>query len=167
MHLLTKEGFAKLKESLLELQSRRPIVVQAIQEAKEQGDLSENAGYHISKADLRNIDKRIDEIQNILQTHPVKTTSKDKKVSFGVYVKVLELKQNQERVFRIVSEHELTLIKETDVDLLTSKSLVAKALIGRGLDEEVIIETHAGTREYKILDLSDTLHEFDLNSKNT
>ena len=158
MHLLTKEGCAKLKESLLELQTRRPIVVQAIQEAKQQGDLSENAGYHISKADLRNIDSRISEISQILQAYPVVShATKEDKVNFGMYVKVLELNQNKERIFRIVNEHELRFLEETNVELLTSKSLVAKALIGRGLTEEVVIETHAGTREYKILNLSATL----------
>lgn len=153
---ITQDGFAKIRATLLELIKRREITLHALQEAKEQGDLSENAGYHIAKSDLRNIDKRLNELQNIIQTHTVPAIH-GQAVEFGVYVKVIELTQNKESVFKIVSEHEISFEKEPHVTLLSNKSLVARNLLGKKKDEIIDIETHAGTRSYQILDFSATV----------
>lgn len=148
---ITQDGLAKIRAALSELIKRREITLVALKEAKEQGDLSENAGYHIAKSDLRNIDKRLNELQNIIQTHAVPSITGNM-VEFGMYVRVLELNQNKEYIFRIVSEHEISFEIASHVTVLSNKSLVARNLLGKAKDEIIDIETHAGTRSYHILE---------------
>lgn len=156
MKLLTSEGHKRLKVAIAELQKRRPIVMAAIKESREQGDLSENAGYHISRAELKNIERRLQELQEILLSHPIAIHADTNAIAFGHYVKVLEVTQDKERIFHIVNEHERSLLESDvheNVTLLTSKSPVAQALMGRAVQDIIDIETHAGTRSYEILQI--------------
>ncbi len=148
---ITKDGLDKIKSTVSELIKRREVTMESFKEAKEQGDLSENAGYHIAKADLRKIEQRLNELQNIIQTHTV-PVSHGKTVEFGSYIKVLELTQNKECIFRIVSEHEISFDKESHVTLLSNKSLVSRHLLGKTKEDIIDIETPAGMRSYQILD---------------
>ena len=109
--LLSEEGLEKLNAELRELiDVKRPEIIKAIQEAREQGDLSENADYDAAKNQQGEIEKRIQEIKNILTNYELineaNDTTSNEKVKVGSKVKILDLSDNEEYEYEIVGEVE-------------------------------------------------------------
>ncbi len=148
---LTRAGFNRLDTELKKLKSvERPAVIQAISEARELGDLSENAEYHSAREKQSFIEGRIKEIESILglaQVIDPKTMSGS--VKFSATVKIVDVDTDEEKTYQIVGEHEADLEK----GLLNMKSPLARGLIGKDEGDTVDVRTPGGTRSYEILEI--------------
>ncbi|HCA22328.1 MAG TPA: transcription elongation factor GreA [Lachnospiraceae bacterium] len=152
-NILTSTGLKKLEDELNDLRVfRRREVAQKIKEAREQGDLSENAEYDAAKDEQRDIEARIEEIEQILKNSEViDEDSLDKEtVNFGGTVHIKDIDSKEEYKYMIVGS--------TEADVLNGKisneSPIGKALIGRKAGQTVIVNTPSGTFNYKILDFT-------------
>ena len=151
-NILTYEGLKKLEDELQDLKVvRRKEVSQKIKEAREQGDLSENAEYDAAKDEQRDIEARIEEIEKILKN--VEVVDEDEvdldKVSIGCRVKVLDITYNEEMEFKLVGSTEASSLKGK----ISNESPVGKALIGAKIGDVVTVETQAGGIDYKIIEI--------------
>jgi transcription elongation factor GreA len=149
---MTPEGYQKLQEELKRLiRVERPKVVQDIAEARDHGDLSENAEYDAAKEKQGFVEGRIAEINTKMsraQVIDVSTLDTDK-IVFGATVTVFDVESDNEATYRIVGEDEADIKK----GLISINSPVAKALIGHRVDDEVQIKVPSGTRVYEIIDI--------------
>lgn len=151
-NLLTYEGLQKLENELQDLKVvKRKEVSQKIKEAREQGDLSENAEYDAAKDEQRDIEARIEEIEKILKNAEVVVEDEVDldKISVGCSVKVLDMEYDEEMEFKIVGSTEASSLKGK----ISNESPVGRALIGRKKNDVVSVETQAGVIEYKVLDI--------------
>ena len=151
-NILTYEGLKKLEDELQDLKVvKRKEVAQKIKEAREQGDLSENAEYDAAKDEQRDIEARIEEIEKILKN--VEVVDEDEvdldKVSVGCRVKVLDVTYNEEMEFKLVGSTEANSLKGK----ISNESPVGKALIGAKIGDVVKVETQAGSIDYKIIEI--------------
>lgn len=154
--IITKEGLEALKKELESLQKQQPEIKAAMVEAREQGDLSENAGFHISKAKLGEVERRIGELVKIITDSRVIEKINTDKVGFGVYVKVFDEDKDSSTTFRIVNSNDLNQTSDNDeITLITMNAPVAKALMGKVIGDVVYVETRAGERTYKIVEIAD------------
>lgn len=149
---MTPQGFQKLQEELKRLKRvDRPQVVQAIAEARDHGDLSENAEYDAAKDRQGFIEGRIAELNSkISLAHVIDPAEIDsEKVVFGAKIKLFDTEAENEVSYQIVGED------EADIKLgkLSVNSPVAKALIGHTIDDEVRIKVPSGVRVYEIIDI--------------
>lgn len=151
-NLLTKEGLDALEAELTDLRiNRRTEIAQKLKEARAQGDLSENAEYDAAKDEQRDIEARIEEIEQILKN--VELVDEDEgdadTVNIGCTVKILDVEFNEEMEFRIVGS--------TEADSLNGKisneSPVGTALMGAKKGDTVVAVTDAGELEYKVLEV--------------
>ena len=152
-NLLTREGLKKYEDELHELKViRRKEVAQKIKEAREQGDLSENAEYDAAKDEQRDIEARIEELEKILKNVEVVDMEDDsenlEKVSFGLAVKVKDNEFGDEMEFKIVGATEANSLKGK----ISNESPRGKAIIGAKKGDIVSVEAPAGVIEYTILD---------------
>ena len=150
--LLTYGGLQKLQEELHDLKVvRRKEVAGKTKEAREQGDLSENAEYDAAKDEQRDIEARIEEIEKILKN--VEVVDEEEvdvaTANVGCTVKVYDEEFEEEIEFKLVGSSEANSLKGK----ISNESPVGRALIGRGVGEEVDVETQAGTIRYKILEI--------------
>ena len=142
-NILTYEGLKALEDELHELKvNRRREVAQKIKEAREQGDLSENAEYDAAKEEQRDIELRIEEIDKILKNAEVVDDND------GCTVTIKDLEFNEEMEYKIVGSTEADSLKGK----ISNESPVGKALIGAQKGETVEVETPAGIIKYEILD---------------
>ena len=153
-NLLTREGLKKYEDELHELKvNKRKEVAQKIKEAREQGDLSENAEYDAAKDEQRDIEARIEELEKILKNVEVVDMEEDtknfEKVSFGLTVKVKDNEFDDEMEFKIVGATEANSLKGK----ISNESPLGKALIGSKRGDVVSVEAPAGMIEYTILDI--------------
>ena len=151
-NILTYGGLKKLEDELQDLKVvKRKAVAQKIKEAREQGDLSENAEYDAAKDEQRDIEARIEEIEKILKN--VEVVDEDEvdldKVSVGCRVKVLDVTYNEEMEFKLVGSTEANSLKGK----ISNESPVGKALIGAKIGDVVTVETQAGGIDYKIIEI--------------
>jgi len=149
---ITYEGLKKLEDELQELKTiKRKEVAQKIKEARELGDLSENAEYDAAKDEQRDIEARIEEIDKILKN--VEVVDEDEvdlsKVSIGCTVKLLDTEYDDELEFRIVGSTEANSLKGS----ISNESPVGKAIEGKKVGQTVEVETHEGFIKYKILEI--------------
>ena len=149
-NLMTYEGLKKLENELEELRTvRRKEVSQKIKEAREQGDLSENAEYDAAKDEQRDIEARIDEIEGILKT--VEVVDEDEidaaKVSIGSRVRIRDLEFGDEMELTIVGPTESSSLEGR----ISNDSPIGAALRGREHGEKVTVVTPAGEFAYEIL----------------
>lgn len=149
-NLMSYEGLKKLEDELHELKEvRRAEIAQKIKEAREQGDLSENAEYDAAKDEQRDIELRIEEIEKILKNAEVflEEDVAGDVVSLGSTVTIKDLEYNDEFVYKIVGS--------TEADSLDGKisneSPVGRALIGSKKGTTVTVETPAGELKYKVV----------------
>ncbi|MBI6194412.1 transcription elongation factor GreB [Providencia rettgeri] len=150
--LITREGWDALDKELKYLwKEERPRVTQSVSEAAAQGDRSENAEYIYGKKRLREIDKRIrflskrlDQLR-IIEPDP----RQEGRVFFGAWVK-LEDKNENIRIFRIVGADEFNPTKQW----ISIDSPVARALIGKQVDDEITVNTPGGQVTYFVLEIS-------------
>lgn len=151
-NILTYAGLEKYEDELANLkQVRRKEVALKIKEAREQGDLSENAEYDAAKDEQRDIELRIEELEKLLKN--VEVVVEDEvdleKISVGCQVKVYDVEYEEEIEFRIVGSTEANSLENK----ISNESPVGKALLGRKAGETVEVETQAGVIEYKILEI--------------
>ena len=151
-NILTYEGLKKLEDELEYLKVvRRKEVADKIKEAREQGDLSENAEYDAAKDEQREIEARIEEIEKILKNADV-VVEEDVDVdviNIGCKVKVLDMEYDEELELRIVGSTEASSLQGK----ISNESPVGKALLRHKVGEVVSVETQAGPVEYKILEI--------------
>ncbi|MFQ9893340.1 MAG: transcription elongation factor GreA [Emergencia sp.] len=151
-NILTYAGLRKLEDELQELKVvKRKEVAEKIKEAREQGDLSENAEYDAAKDEQRDIEARIEEIEKILKNAEVVDEDEIdiKKVNVGCKVKVLDMEYEDELEFRIVGSTETNSLEHK----ISSESPVGRELIGKKTGDIVTVETVDGDIKYKVLDI--------------
>ena len=151
-NILTYEGLKKLEDELENLKVvRRKEVSQKIKEAREQGDLSENAEYDAAKDEQRDIEARIEELEKILRNAEVVVEEEADldKVSIGCSVKILDCEFDEELEYKIVGSTEANSLKGK----ISNESPVGKALLGKQVGDTVTVETPAGEFSYKVLSI--------------
>ena len=151
-NVLTYEGLKKLEDELENLKVvRRKEVSQKIKEAREQGDLSENAEYDAAKDEQRDIEARIEELEKILKNAEVVVEEEADldKVSIGCSVKILDCEFDEELEYKIVGSTEANSLKGK----ISNESPVGKALLGKQVGDTVTVETPAGEFSYKVLSI--------------
>ncbi|CDG23034.1 Transcription elongation factor greA [Xenorhabdus poinarii G6] len=150
---MTVRGADKLREELEQLKNvRRPQIIAAIAEAREHGDLKENAEYHAAREQQGFCEGRIQEIEAKLSNAQVIDVTKmtnNGRVIFGATVTVLNVDADEEQTYRIVGDDEAN-IKE---NLLSVNSPIARGLIGKEVDDVVVITTPGGQVEYEVLNV--------------
>lgn len=150
--LLTYEGLKKLEDELQDLKVyKRKEIAEKIKEAREQGDLSENAEYDAAKDEQRDIELRIEQIEKILKNAEVVVEDEVDldKISVGCKVKVLDVEFDEEEEFKIVGSSEANSLNGK----ISNESPVGKALIGAKVGDNIQVETQAGIIEYKVLEI--------------
>ena len=151
-NLLTYEGLQKLENELQDLKVvRRKEVAQKIKEAREQGDLSENAEYDAAKDEQRDIEARIDEIEKILKNAEVVIEEEVDldKINVGCRVKILDMEFDEELEYKLVGSTEANSLKGK----ISNESPVGRALIGAKVGDTLTVETQAGDLKYKVLEI--------------
>ena len=150
---MTVAGADSLQAELKELKSvKRPQIIQAIAEAREHGDLKENAEYHAAREQQSFCEGRIQEIEAKLSNASIIDVTKfpnNGKVIFGATVTIINLDNDQEITYQIVGEDEAD-IKNNRISVV---SPIARGLIGKELDDVVNIQTPAGVVEYEITEV--------------
>lgn len=149
-NLLTYAGLKALEEELHDLKVvKRKEVAGKIKEAREQGDLSENAEYDAAKDEQRDIEARIEEIEKILKNAEVVVEDEVDldKISVGCQVQVYDEEFEEEMEFKIVGSSEANSLQGK----ISNESPVGKALIGAKVGDEIEVEVEAGLMKYKVL----------------
>jgi len=150
---LTVRGESLLQDELKELKTvRRPRVIQAIADAREHGDLKENAEYHAAREEQGFIEGRIQDIEAKLGNSQVIDITKlnaNGKVVFGATVRLMEIESEDEVSYKIVGDDEADL----KAGLISYGSPVAKAMIGKEEGEVVGVQAPGGVREYEIMNV--------------
>jgi transcription elongation factor GreA len=150
---ITKDGMDKLQEEVRYLRNvRRKEVAKAIAEAREKGDLSENAEYHAAKEEQSHLEAKIVEMENKLANARVMDETKIDISKAGLLckVEVLNTKMNKAMTFTLVSEAEANL-KEGKLSI---SSPIGKALFGKAKGDKVMAQTPAGAVEFQITNIS-------------
>lgn len=151
-HILTYAGLKKYEDELQDLKvNRRREVAEKIKEAREQGDLSENAEYDAAKDEQRDIELRIEELEKLLKNAEV--VDEDEvdldKISIGCRVRVYDVDFDEEMEFSIVGSTEANSLQNK----ISNESPVGMALIGKKAGDTVDVETQAGVIQYKVLEI--------------
>lgn len=150
--LLTYAGLQKLENELQDLKVvKRKEVAAKIKEAREQGDLSENAEYDSAKDEQRDIEARIEEIEAILKNVEVVVEEEVDldKINVGCKVRLYDVEFDEELEYYIVGSTEANSLEGK----ISNESPVGKALIGAKVGETIKVETQAGEFEYKVLEI--------------
>ena len=152
-NIMTFAGLRALEDELFDLKVyKRKEVAQKIKEAREQGDLSENAEYDAAKDEQRDIEARIEELEKLLKN--VEVVGQDEvdadTVGIGSRVKLYDVEMDE--------EVEYTIVGSTEADSLngniSNESPVGAALIGSKVGETIVVETISGDLEFKILEIA-------------
>lgn len=150
---MTTQGAQKLRDEIHKLKTvDRPQVIQAISEARELGDLKENAEYHAAREQQSFIEGRIIELEGKLanaQIIDVTKVNAKGKVVFGATVELMNVETEQEVTYQIVGDDEA----DIKANLISISSPIARALIGKEEGDEVIVQAPSGKKEYEILDV--------------
>ncbi len=148
---MTPKGHKALDSELKQLKTEeRPAIIKAIAEAREHGDLSENAEYHSAKEKQSFIEGRIKELEGMLGLAEVIDPAKlSGAIKFGATVKLVDEETEEEKSYQIVGEAEASIEK----GLLNIKSPLARALIGKEEGDSVEVRTPGGTRDYEVLEI--------------
>ena len=146
---MTRRGFVALDEELKLLKSvERPAVIRAIAEAREHGDLSENAEYHAAREKQSFIEGRVKELEALVSLAEVIDPSKfSGSIKFGATVTLADEESGEERTYQIVGEAEANI----ENNLLNIRSPLARALIGKEEGDSVEVKTPGGDRGYEVL----------------
>ena len=150
--ILTYEGLVKLENELHDLKvNRRKEVAQKIKEAREQGDLSENAEYDAAKDEQRDIEARIEELEKILKNAEVVDEDEIdlEAISIGCKVKIHDVEFDEELEYKIVGSTEANSLQGK----ISNESPVGQALLGAKVGQTVNVDTQAGTIQYKVLEI--------------
>lgn len=153
-NILTYEGLQKLEAELQDLKVvRRKEVAQKIKEAREQGDLSENAEYDAAKDEQRDVEARIEELEKLLKNVEVvdveQIDGKVTKAAFGCTVKLLDKEMKEELVYTIKGASEADCLNGS----ISNESPLGRAIIGSKKGETIAVEAPVGIIKYKIIDI--------------
>ena len=151
-HILTYAGLKQYEDELQNLKVvRRKEVAQKIKEAREQGDLSENAEYDAAKDEQRDIELRIEELEKLLKNAEVVVEEEIdvNKINIGCKVKLLDVEYDEEMEFYIVGSTEANSLQNK----ISNEAPVGRALIGKFVGDVVDVETQAGIIQYKVLEI--------------
>ncbi|MFT4005315.1 MAG: transcription elongation factor GreA [Lacrimispora sp.] len=151
-NILTYEGLKRYEDELHNLKVvKRKEVAQKIKEAREQGDLSENAEYDAAKDEQRDIELRIEELEKLLKNAEVVVEDEIDldKINIGCKVKVYDVDEDEEMEFKIVGSTEANSLQNK----ISNESPVGHALIGRKVGDVVDVETQSGVIQYKVLEI--------------
>lgn len=148
---MTRAGFVALDEELKELKSvERPAIIRAIAEAREHGDLSENAEYHSAREKQSFIEGRIKELEGLLSlAEVIDPTKLSGAIKFGATVTIVDEDSDEEKTYQIVGETEA----DIESGKLNIRSPIARALIGKDAGDSVEVKTPGGQRSYEILSI--------------
>ena len=151
-NLLTYAGLKALEEELHDLKViKRKEVAEKIKEAREQGDLSENAEYDAAKDEQRDIEARIEEIELILKNAEVVVEDEVDldKISVGCKVRILDIEFDEELEYKIVGSTEANSLKGK----ISNESPLGRALLGATIGDVVKVEAPVGELSYKVLEI--------------
>ena len=146
---MTKGGLDNLKSELDALKNiERPNIIKAISEAREHGDLSENAEYHAAREKQSFIEGKISELENkISRAEVIDTSSLDNsRVTFGATVQITDLSNDQKHTYKIVG------VDEADIEknLISISAPLCKAMINKSINDVIEVNTPNGVKEYQI-----------------
>ncbi|HSF65771.1 MAG TPA: transcription elongation factor GreA [Paracoccaceae bacterium] len=148
---MTRAGFTALDDELRNLKSvERPAVIRAIAEAREHGDLSENAEYHAAREKQSFIEGRIKELEAMLSlAEVIDPTKLSGAIKFGATVTLVDEETDEKKTYQIVGE------AEADIEngLLNIRSPLARALIGKDEGDSVEVKTPGGQRSYEVVSI--------------
>ena len=150
---MTKDGLQKLKSELENLKNiERPKIIKAISEAREHGDLSENAEYHAAREKQSFIEGKISELENkISRAEVIDTSSFDNsRVAFGATVEITDLSNEKKHIYKIVG------VDEADIEknLISISAPLCKAMINKTIEDVIEVNTPNGIKEYQINSIS-------------
>ena len=152
-HPMTKEGADALQAELNKLKKEdRPRITQAIADAREHGDLKENAEYHAAREQQGLVEARISQIEGQLshaQIIDVTKLNPGGKIVFGATVTVLNIDTDEEVTYKIVGNEEA----DVKANKISVNSPIARALIGKEEGEEVIVQAPSGNIDYEIIEI--------------
>ncbi len=151
---ITKGGYERIIEEARHLKKvERPAIIAKIAEARSHGDLSENAEYHAAREKQSFIEGRIEYLDGVIADAEViditKFKNEKEKVLFGATVKLLDNDTDEEVVYTLVGEVE----SDPEHGKISIASPKGRALIGKTLGDDVVVQTPAGAREYEILEV--------------
>ena len=150
---ITVEGLEKLKLEIDQLKNvKRPKIVAAIAEARSHGDLKENAEYHAAKEQQAQTESRVIEINDTIaraNVIDIKKMENNGNVIFGSTVTVKDLELDKEKTYTIVGKDEADISK----NLIYFKSPIGKSLIGKSLEDMVVVVTPSGEKTFEILNV--------------
>ena len=151
-HLLTRDEVREFEEELHDLEvNKRKEISKKIGEARELGDLSENAEYDAAKDEQRDIESRIDELKKILGNYEIIDEEGDGTViTMGCTVKIRDMQLKEEMEYKIVGSTGANILKNR----ISNESPVGAALIGAKEGDTVKVESPAGVLKYKVLSFS-------------
>jgi len=149
---MTKKGHSALETELKQLKSvERPAIIKAIAEAREHGDLSENAEYHSAREKQSFIEGRIKDLEGVLSlAEVIDPATLSGAIKFGATVTLIDEDTDEEKTWQIVGEHEANI----EEGLLNVKSPIARALIGKEEGDSVEVRTPGGEKSYEVVSIS-------------
>ena len=149
---MTKTGHSAVETELKHLKSiERPAIIKAIAEAREHGDLSENAEYHSAREKHSFIEGRIKDLESILSlAEVIDPASMSGAIKFGATVTIVDEDTDEEKTWQIVGEHEANI----ENNLLNIRSPIARALIGKEEGDSVEVRTPGGQKSYEVVSIS-------------
>lgn len=151
-NLMTHEGLLALENELEDLKvNKRQEIAQKIKEAREQGDLSENAEYDAAKDEQRDIEARIEELEEILKHAEVvlEDETEGDRVNIGSKIKLLDIELNEELEYRLVGSTEANSLSGK----ISNESPLGMALLGAKAGDTVKVETEFGQFDYKVIEI--------------
>jgi transcription elongation factor GreA len=149
---MTKEGHIKLEAELKDLKSnKRPAVIEAIAVARAHGDLSENAEYHAAKEQQSFIEGRIRELESVMGKIEIidPSTLSGNIVKFGATVRIADEETDIEETYTLVGEYEA----DADNKRISVTAPIARALIGKSVNDSVEVRTPKGVKKYEIVEV--------------
>ena len=146
---MTRAGFAALDAELKLLKTKeRPAIIKAIAEAREHGDLSENAEYHSAREKQSFVEGRIKELESMISlANVIDPASLSGAIKFGATVTIVDEDTDEKKTYQIVGEAEASLEK----GLLNVNSPIARALIGKNVGDSLEVRTPGGEKSYEVL----------------
>lgn len=152
---ISEQGFERIRQELERLKSERPGVIQAIKEAREEGDLSENAGYDAARERQGMLEAKITYIESRMPRFNVVDPAKlgSEKIIFGATVKLADLDTDQDREYTLVGPDETDFIPK-EKNAISVFSPVGRALLGKEVGDEVTVDAPRGKIHYEIIEIA-------------
>jgi transcription elongation factor GreA len=151
---ISAEGYARMKTELERLKSERPGVIEAIREAREEGDLSENAGYEAARERQGMLEARIAYIESRMPWYNVVDLASlgGEAIIFGATVRLADLDTGEERLYTLLGPDETDFVPK-DRGAISVYSPVGRALLGKKAGEEISVDAPRGKIQYEIIEV--------------